>query len=89
MKRTDISKKLIIEALIRGDNDVTALNGMKFLTTRVANHIVELRKEGLEISTETVKTKNSWYGVYKLECNEKNILRAYQLLETLQDHEAA
>jgi len=85
MKRTDITKKLIIEALLRGDKNVTALDGMRFLTTRTSNHIVELRKEGLEIETKSIKTEYTNYGAYFLVRTEKNIKRAYELLESLQE----
>jgi len=84
MKKADITKKLIIEALLRRDNDITALNGMKFLTTRITNHIVELRKNGLEIETKTIKTDDTYYGKYQLVQSKDNIEKAYALLEDIQ-----
>jgi len=84
MKKTDITKKLILEALLRRDNDITALNGMKFLTTRITNHITELRKKGLEIKTKTIKTDDTYYGKYQLVQSEANIKKAYALLEKIQ-----
>ncbi|PHS33704.1 MAG: hypothetical protein COA92_04165 [Sulfurovum sp.] len=89
MNRTQLSRRLIVEALLRGDSDVTALNGMKFLTTRITNHIVELRKMELDIETKIIKTKNSSYGAYYLKGREENISRAYEILEALQDDEVA
>lgn len=87
MNRTELSKKLIIEALLRGDNDVTALNGMRFLTTRITNHITELRKSGLEIETKIIKTNHACYGAYYLIQIEENIALAYKMLENLYDEE--
>jgi len=89
MTRTELSRRLILEALLRGDNDVTALSGMKFLTTRTSNHIVEFRKSGLLIETKIIKTNHSHYGAYYLIQNERNITRAYGILEALQDDEVA
>ena len=89
MNRTKLSRRLILEALLRGDHDVAALNGMKYLTTRITNHIVELRKLGIDIDTRTVKTENAHYGLYFLDGTEENIKRAYEILETLQDDEVA
>ncbi len=85
MKRTELSRKLIIESLLRCDNDITALNGMKFLTTRVSNHIVELRKIGLKIETKFIKTEYTHYGMYYLTNTEVNIAKAYDILESLED----
>ena len=84
MKKTNITKKLIIEALLRRDNNITALDGMKFKTTRLPNHIVKLRKKGLKIETKNIKTTNSYYGKYELVQSKDNIEKAYALLEDIQ-----
>lgn len=82
MKKSYKSQILILEALIRGDKDITALNGMKFLTTRITNHIGELRKAGLEIETKNVKTESSHYGEYSLKEGETNMLKAHKILRS-------
>ncbi len=75
---------LVIKALMDGD-EITALNGGKFLTTRVANHICALREDGLQIETETIRTVNKkWYGRYRLIDSEENYRRAIELLEHIE-----
>lgn len=73
---------LILEGLIKGERDITALNGFKYASTRISNYIVELRKKGLLIYTENIKTPNNkHYGIYLLDRTEQNIQKAQNLLD--------
>ncbi len=79
------STVLIIKALLEGDENVTALNGGRFLTTRISNHICKLREDGLEIETETLKTDNGkWFGRYKIKNSDLNVKKAISLLESIE-----
>lgn len=72
---------LILEGLIKGARDITALNGFKYSSTRISNYIVELRKKGLVIYTENIKTPNNkHYGIYLLDRAKPNIQKAQNLL---------
>lgn len=76
---------LVVKALIDEDKNITALNGGRFLTTRVSNHIVELRKEGLEIETQILKTESGKrYGRYELIQTDRNFKLAIELLEKIE-----
>lgn len=79
------SSSLILKALLRGDNNITALNGGSYLTTRVTNHINGLRDTGVKIETETIRTDSKkWYGRYKLFQTEENIKKATEILEQIE-----
>jgi len=75
----------VIKGLLRGDNDITALNSGKYLTTRMTNIICDLRQLGLEIRTE-MRTAPSGkkYGAYRLVQSDRNIARAIELLEMIE-----
>lgn len=73
--------ELILEGLFNGARDITANNGLKYQTTRISNHIVTLRKAGLIIYTERIRTINKkWYGIYLLDTAEPNRARAFAIL---------
>lgn len=73
--------ELILNALLHGARDITANNGLKYQTTRISNHIVTLRKAGLIIYTERIRTINKkWYGIYLLDTAEPNRARAFAIL---------
>jgi hypothetical protein len=77
---------LILKALIADSDEVTALNGGKFLTTRVSNSIVWLRQNDIKIDTQRIKADSGrWYGKYKLVQSTENIAKAK---EVLLSHEA-
>lgn len=73
--------ELILNALLHGARDITANNGLKYQTTRISNHIVKMRKAGLIIYTERIRTiNNKWYGIYLLDLTEPNRAKAFGLL---------
>ncbi len=77
----------ILKALISGSDEVSALNGGKFLTTRVSNHICLIRQSGIEVDTQRVKANSGKsYGVYKLVPGEANLNRAAGLVRTYTKH---
>ncbi len=83
------STALILKALLRGDDDVTALNGGSYLTTRITNHICKLREDGLQIETEILSNDNGKrFGRYRLIESDQNIKKAIELLETIESQVA-
>ena len=75
-----------LKGLIQGADDITALNGGKYLTTRLSNNIVELRSQGIAINTERVKLPNKkYYGIYKLANSKANKDRAKKLLKAYEN----
>ena len=80
------STLLILKALLEDNDEITALNGGKFLTTRVSNCIVWLRKNDIKIDTQRVKTDSAkWYGKYKLIKSVENIAKAKKILLSYKD----
>jgi len=81
-----ISTLLILKALLQGDENITALDGGRFLTTRITNHICDLRDENLKIETEmlTSPTTGKRYGRYKLTQTDENIRLAIELIEEIE-----
>jgi uncharacterized protein YxjI len=80
------STLLILKALLEDSDEITALNGGKFLTTRVSNCIVWLRKNDIKIDTIRVKTNsNKWYGKYKLVQSTENIAKVKKILSSYKD----
>ena len=78
------SKLLISKALLQGDENITALDGGRFLTTRITNIITYLRNgRGLKIETETLTspTTGKRYGRYMLVQTDENIKLAIKLIE--------
>ena len=82
----NISTLLILKALLTGDGNITALDGGRFLTTRITNHICDLRDENLKIETEmlTSPTTGKRYGRYKLTQTDENIKLAIELIEEIE-----
>jgi len=81
----NVSSSLVLKALLRGDDDITALNGGRYLTTRITNIINGLRDAGVQIETETIRTDSKkWYGRYKLIQTEQNIRKATEILEQIE-----
>ncbi|MEA3521467.1 MAG: helix-turn-helix domain-containing protein [Campylobacterota bacterium] len=76
---------LILKALLEDDPRITALDGWRFKTTRITNHICGLRDDGLKIETEMLKVDSGKrYGRYKLIQSDVNIKRAIELLEQIE-----
>ncbi|MDA3062836.1 MULTISPECIES: helix-turn-helix domain-containing protein [unclassified Campylobacter] len=83
-KRLGTIESLIatLQGLINNADDITALNGGKYLTTRISNNIVELRDKGITIITERIELANKkHYGRYKLAKSKDNLVRAKRLLK--------
>ena len=75
---------LVLEALLRGDKNITALNQGNYLTTRLPNIITKLRNaHGLKINTIWERNPNSGkkYGRYELLDSSKE--KAIKLLKEL------
>jgi hypothetical protein len=80
------SKVLILEALINKDDNITALEGGRFKTTRITNQINKLRKMGLLIHTQMVRSDSGKaYGKYRLVDNVLNRKRANEILQSLKE----
>jgi len=81
-----ISTILTLKALLQDDENITALDGGRFLTTRITNIILDLRGRGLKINTEmlTSPTTGKRYGRYKLIQSDENIKLAIEILEQLE-----
>lgn len=82
------STQRILIALLEGAEDITSASSeTKYLTTRISNQIVGLRKSGIDIETKTVKVpnKNKFYGRYVLVKDKENIENAISLLEELEN----
>jgi len=76
---------LIVRALLDDDPRITALDGWRFRTTRITNHICALREDGLSIETEMVKADSGKrYGRYRLLQSDDNMKRAIELLEQIE-----
>lgn len=82
----NISTLLVLKALLRGDENITALDGGRFLTTRLTNIISKLRKKGLKIETETLTSEATGkkYGRYKLIQTDNNIKLVIKLIEKIE-----
>ena len=81
----NMSSYLVLKALLRGDEDITALNGGRYLTTRIANIINGLRDAGVQIETEIIRAgSKKWYGRYKLIQTEHSIRKATEILEQIE-----
>ena len=79
------STALILRALLEDDPRITALDGWRFKTTRITNHICALRDDGLQIETEMLKADSGKrYGRYRLIDSDENIKRAIALLENIE-----
>lgn len=79
------STALILSALLEDDPRITALDGWRFKTTRITNHICALREDGLLIETEMMKVESGKrYGRYRLVQSDDNIKRAIELLEQIE-----
>ena len=75
----------VILGLLAGANDLSALNRGAYLTTRLPNIILDLRRAGLEIETELQKTcNNKPFGIYRLVNSKENYKKAHELLEYAQ-----
>lgn len=80
------SIKATLQGLLNGADDITALNGGKYLTTRLSNTISFLRDQNIDIITKRVKTKNKKsYGVYILVNSKENREKAERLLHYYQN----
>lgn len=78
------AKEQVLEGLINGANDITALNSGKYGNTRISNPICDLRKLGLIIHTIRTRTLNGkWYGIYRLDKAEPNRAKAFVILEQM------
>jgi len=76
---------LVLQALLEGNPNITALDGWRFKTTRITNHICAFRDDGLQIETEMIKADSGRrYGRYRLIDNDKNIMHAIELLERIE-----
>ena len=79
------STEKVILGLMAGANDLSALNGGAFLTTRLPNIILDLRGAGLEIETELHKTHTGKrFGIYRLVDSKVNYQKTHELLEYVQ-----
>ena len=83
MSRLGTIESLIatLNGLLNNADDITALNGGKYLTTRLSNNIVELRRQGLLIENERIRvSKRKFYDKYKLTNLPSNREKAKRLL---------
>jgi hypothetical protein len=81
---------LVLEALIRGDKDITALNQGKYYTTRLTNIISDLRnKHGIEIKTITNINPNTGkiFASYELP-NKQKAFKLYRRLKPFKIEDA-
>ena len=83
---------LIVNALYKGEQDLVALNGLKYKSTRISNYIVEIRKYlgGFNtIKTERVRynpyNKRKWYGKYILNRDDSTIQKIKELLDKIKN----
>ncbi|MDY4445756.1 hypothetical protein [Campylobacter sp.] len=83
---------LIVNALYKGEQDLVALNGLKYKSTRISNYIVEIRKylDGFNtIKTERVRynpyNKRKWYGKYILNRDDSTIQKIKELLDKIKN----
>ena len=83
---------LIVNALYKGEQDLVALNGLKYKSTRISNYIVEIRKYlgGFNtIETERVRynpyNKRKWYGKYILNRDDSTIQKIKELLDKIKN----
>ena len=83
---------LIVNALYKGEQDLVALNGLKYKSTRISNYIVENRKYlgGFNtIKTERVRynpyNKRKWYGKYILNRDDSTIQKIKELLDKIKN----
>lgn len=84
------ASRLILWALLEDDPRITALDGWRFKTTRITNHICALRDDGLQIETEMVKADSAKrFGRYRLIDSDDNFKRAIELLESIEKKLAA
>lgn len=75
------SLKAVLKGLLNNANDITALNGGKYRTTRISNTICELRDQNIDIITKRIKLENKKsYGVYVLVNSKANREKAERLL---------
>lgn len=80
MKGLNEAQTLVLRGLLNGQK-VTAANCLQFLTTRTSNEILALRKKGLVIHNENIKTsKRKFYVNYVLSQDATNIQKAITLL---------
>ena len=80
------STALILRALLEDDPRITALDGWRFKTTRITNHICALRDDGLQIETEMLKAdSDKRYGRYVLVNSDANIKLAIGVLESVEN----
>lgn len=80
-KPPHITKVLLIEAFLRGER-VTTSDGVveRFMTTRVENHVSELREMGVRfIEDQKAKSRYSWYKIYAVEPSPSNLERLQEL----------
>ncbi len=81
---TEAAEKVIL-GLLAGTNNLSALNGIDYLTTRLPNIILDLRHAGLEVETELQKTHTGKrFGIYRLVDSKANYKKAHDLLEYAQ-----
>lgn len=79
------STALILRALLEDDPRITALDGWRFKTTRITNHICALRDDGLQIETEMLKADSGKrYGRYRLVESDDNIRHTIEQLENIE-----
>lgn len=83
---------LIVNALYKGEQDLVALNGLKYKSTRISNYIVKIRKYlgGFNtIKTERVRynpyNKRKWYGKYILNRDDSTIQKIKELLDKIKN----
>ena len=83
---------LIVNALYKGEQDLVALNGLKYKSTRISNYIVVIRKHlgGFNtIKTERVRynpyNKRKWYGKYILNRDDSTIQKIKELLDKIKN----
>lgn len=80
MKGLNEAQTLVLQGLLNGQK-VTAANCLQFCTTRTSNQILELRKKGLVIHNQNIKTPKGKYFVnYVLDKSLANIAKANELL---------
>ncbi len=78
------SNLLILNDLILKRTKMTAYTMGRYKTTRLSNHIVQLRKYGIGIKTIINTTDNKkWFGSYELIQDKQNIRLATSLRDVI------
>ena len=83
--KTRESHLLVLKALKEGDSNITALNQGKYKTTRVSNIIIDLRRWGVDITSEWITPPSQKRFVrYTLLQSQENLEKVDSLISRLE-----